>query len=379
MDRHELNRMFDALAPGPGREGELLEQLLQDGARRSRPMKNWKRIVVGAAAAALLVTAAAAAAAPGLSQKLLEYLGVSPGDTRAAELLAPGGVLVDVTAEDSGMVFHVTQVLRESRSIVVMADFTAPEGTVLDYTEADQLHSWLSSVAPPCDELAGLLDRDGGRIEGGPPLSGGMWNVVDDDNLADNHLTLMFRLEFEPGSPYMREAASLRLPSPKLYRFTQGGLVEAYSGDWACVVPVPQTDTRWTLRPEQAGGELDGAVITVEELSLSPATLNLTLKRDHPATVAIDRTGAVIDPEEEAVYVRWSAIGKDVKGITLTTRDGQVIPVQEYTGNVYEGYQWRSYRLEEATDPARFQGGTLTLDWECGKITIPLDNLAPAE
>lgn len=61
MDRHKLNKMFDGLAPAPGQERELLEKLLQDDMRRKKPMKNWKRIVVGVAAAALLVTGAAAA------------------------------------------------------------------------------------------------------------------------------------------------------------------------------------------------------------------------------------------------------------------------------------------------------------------------------
>lgn len=61
MDRHELNKMFDGLAPDPYREREMLKKLLQDDARRKAPMKNWKRVVVGAAAAALLVTGAAAA------------------------------------------------------------------------------------------------------------------------------------------------------------------------------------------------------------------------------------------------------------------------------------------------------------------------------
>ena len=32
MDRHELNRMFDGLAPGPQRERELLKKLLQEEA-----------------------------------------------------------------------------------------------------------------------------------------------------------------------------------------------------------------------------------------------------------------------------------------------------------------------------------------------------------
>ena len=55
MERHELNRMFDGLTPDPQQEWEMLKKLLQDGARRKKPMKNWKQIVAGAAAAALLV------------------------------------------------------------------------------------------------------------------------------------------------------------------------------------------------------------------------------------------------------------------------------------------------------------------------------------
>ena len=44
MDRHELNRMFDALASAPGREEELLDGLLQDVKRRKNSMKSWKQV-----------------------------------------------------------------------------------------------------------------------------------------------------------------------------------------------------------------------------------------------------------------------------------------------------------------------------------------------
>lgn len=382
MDRHELNRMFDGLNPDPERGRELLDGLLQDGGRRTKPMKNWKRVVVaGAAVAALLVTVAAAATVPGISQRLLEYMGVKPENGRS-DLLSPGAASLDISVEDNGITLHITEVLRESRSLIVMADFTAEEGTVLDYSEEDQFYSMFSSCFHRYYDYrydeAGLLDKDGNRIEDGPRL-GGIWRVIDDDDLEDNHLTLVYRTEFEPDSAYMREAVSLRLPSPRLYRFKSGLLEDAYSGNWACVVPVPQTDTRWTLHPDHAAGELDGAVITVEKLYLSPATLNITLKRDHPATVAIDWRGAVIDQEEEDVYVRWSELAKDAAGITLMTKDGRNVPVELYTGDTDEGDQWWSYRLDEVTNPAQFQGGTLTLDWAFGTVTIPLDNLAPVE
>ena len=40
MDRHELNQMFDGLAPRPCQKRELLEKLLQDETRRVKPMKS---------------------------------------------------------------------------------------------------------------------------------------------------------------------------------------------------------------------------------------------------------------------------------------------------------------------------------------------------
>ncbi|RAY93089.1 hypothetical protein DK853_55035, partial [Klebsiella oxytoca] len=44
-------------------------------------------------------------------------------------------VPVDVTAEDNGATLHVTQVLMDRYNIMIVADFTAPEGTVLDMDE----------------------------------------------------------------------------------------------------------------------------------------------------------------------------------------------------------------------------------------------------
>lgn len=332
-------------------------------------MKNWKRIVVGVAAAALLLTTVAAAAVPGLSQKLLAYLGVGPENTQAAGLLAPGAMAVDITVEDSGMVLHVTQILRESRSIVVLADFTGPEGAALDYTEADQLHSWLSSVMPPQDETAGLLDKDGRRIEGSPEVGGWNWRVVDDENPTDNHLTLVFHMELAPDNSYMKDAVSLRLPNAAVYQFgSEGGLEQVYPGRWTCVVPLPQADTRWALRPEGAIGALDGAKITVEGVYLSPASLDLVVGRDSPT-------------KEEAEWFRWVGMGEHEGKITLTTRDGRNIPVKLYmndgSGDLLR--RWWTYRLAETIDPAEFQGGALTLDWDCGRITIHLDGLAPVE
>ncbi len=96
MDRHELNRMFDALTPALGREEELLDGLLRDSRRRKNPVKNWKRIAIGLAAAVLLVGTAAAA----------HYAGISIVDSReeTGDIWLAGGIAyypVDELSEEA--------------------------------------------------------------------------------------------------------------------------------------------------------------------------------------------------------------------------------------------------------------------------------------
>ena len=60
MERHELNRMFDALAPTPEQEQTVLDRLLHEE-RKVVPMKNLKKLTVIGIAAALMIISVAAA------------------------------------------------------------------------------------------------------------------------------------------------------------------------------------------------------------------------------------------------------------------------------------------------------------------------------
>ena len=105
MKRHELNRMFNALTPGPEREKTLLEKLLQNDTRRERPVKNWKRIAICVAVATLLMACtvgAVAAIAPFFSKMevtkesdgvywLTEGITYYPVDSLSDELKAQDG------------------------------------------------------------------------------------------------------------------------------------------------------------------------------------------------------------------------------------------------------------------------------------------------
>lgn len=382
MDRRELNEMFDGLAPAPGRERELLQRLLQEDTRRSKPVKNWKRIVVGVTAAALLLTTVAAAAVPGLSQKLLAYLGVGPENTQAAGLLAPGAMAVDITVEDNGAALHVSQVLRDRTSVMVAMEFTAPEGTSL---RMGSTNPKVVSADMGFDGDPGgfaFLDRDGNRIE---TSYGGLWRVLEDGDPLDNHLSLLFVAT--QGRQLMEEAVSVRVPANTLYYSDMdedGRLkrVEVYSGDWSVEVPLPQRDIGYVQRVDRSIGTLDGADLILEEVYVSPMALDLKLRREGGA----DFVGAALDEAGEAAYGRWLSIGENPKRIILTTGDGVVVPLECGVGT-FGSYEEKEavHRLAEITDPARFQGGTLTLEWdfynseESGSVTIPLDGLAPVE
>lgn len=347
-------------------------------------MKNWKQVVIGAAAAALLVTGATAAVVvPRLNQGFLDYLNVEPEDTEAVvqaeSLLLPGAMELDITKEDNGAALHVTQVLRDRNCVMVLADFTAPEGTVLNMGDLDAPGSWMrKGFSLTSETTACFLD------EAGEPMGGGLtgyynWEVLEDGDPLDEHLTLMLTLFPQMGETSVMNAAALRVPAVNLSYFdTEGFDSEAvYYGDWTVQIPLPQQDIGSAQQLDYAIGELDGARIVVEELYLSPMTMELTLTRE--GGVDLDSW----TDENEAAQIRWLSLANDAadpNNVVLTAKDGETVSLEwSAGGGVGTGRQVAVFRLSQVTDPAKFQGGTLTLNWACGKAVIPLNSLVLAE
>lgn len=377
MDRRDLNRMFDALAPAPGREAELLDGLLRNDTRRRQPMKNWKRVVMGVAAAALLVTGAAAATVTGVSHRLLAYLGVMPEDSQAAELLIPGAMAVDITKEDNGAVFHVSQVLRDRTSIMVLADFTAPEGVSLWMGEADGEPPFIGS-----ESLSGggdhyFMDEAGEKIDLGLFAAYDYrWEFLEDDDPMDNHVSVVFLVKLPQGDLISGKAASMRIPVGSLKYATVNQetgwprYIEVYPGQWSCDVPLPQKDIGWSQQTDTFVTQLDGADITLKEVYLSPVNLLVTFDREGGEKLVGD------------VEVRWwYLLNLQEDDITLKDRDGNLVPLAPaYLGGGSIGEKALiMFRLAEVTDPARLQGGSVTFNLSCGAVTLPLDDLAPVE
>lgn len=354
-------------------------------------MKNWKRVVIGAAAAALLVTGAAAAVVvPRLDRGFLDYLDVEPEDTgavvEAENLLLPGAMALDITKEDNGATLHAVQILRDRDAVMILMDFTAPEGTSLYLGEPDPPgSSTFKGFANGSYCAVDFLDGAGESIGKDGLVAFYNWEMLEDDDPTDNHVSLMFTLSPQMGEEAsVWDAASLRVPAVDLayYDPEQRSEVAVYSGDWSFEVPLPRQDIGWVMQVDQAIGELDGAVMTAGELYLSPMTFELRLSRKGGLDF-----GAPLDEQGEAAYGRWMSIGNNVQRLTLTTKDGEAIPLELGSGGGGIGFDEKVivHRLSEITDPAKFQGGTLTLEWdfynseESGSVTIPLDHLAPVE
>lgn len=374
MDRHELNQMFDGLTPDPQRERELLKKLLQDDVRRTRPMKSWKQVVVAAVAAALLVTTAAAAVVPGLNRRLLEYFGVAPEDTKTVELLAPGAIEVDVTKESNGATLHVTQVYWDRTCIRVLADFAAPEGTVLDMGDFDDPKCWTPKGFISKEwTWPYFLNAEGEQLED-KAYGSYRWRVLKDDDRQDNRcsMVLEYNTHFYEGT-LLKDAVSLWVPAIDLYYFV-GGEEEnetVLTGDWSFEVALPQHDIGYFWQADRVIGTLDGAEVTLEKVYLSPMTLELTLVREG----TVEEFWA--DENEDVRHNWWTMLDQE-DSVVLTARDGTEVTLTQGGGSGALS-QIKRFYLEEVTDPAKFQGGTLTLNWDGGKAVIPLDQLSPVD
>lgn len=381
MDRRELNKMFDGLNPDPARERELLDQLLQDDVRRNRPMRNWKRVAVGAVAAALLVTGAAAAVVvPELNRSLRSVLDIEAEDETTAELLAPGAMAVDITTESNGATLHITQVLRDQVYIVVVGEFSTGEGTVLDTGDFG------SSCWKPkgfMAEFPKFMNAEGEPSDYECNMGDAFWWSMADEDPLDDRCSVYFRFSGYSGD-MTDDMASMRVAA-KDFRYYVGGEEENLTtipGDWSFEVPLPQKDIGYVWETDEFITNLDGADISLRKVYLSPMELELTYSREG---------GRLYYGEaEDDVVNRWWVF--PLRAI-LTTRNGKSVTLdwRGSGGGVSEHEDVAKFTIADFVamdkkgnyiDPADFVGGTLTLEWQAenGEIdsaSFSLDDLQP--
>ena len=371
----KFNRVFEQVKPSPEQKEVMLSRLLEPE-RKVKPMKKLKKLTVVGIAAALMVITCAAAMVTGIDQRLMNFMGWGE---QAQELLAPGAVTVDVTAEDNGSTLHITQVLMDRYSILVLMDFTAPEGTVLDAGNDDSSGYQFNIAENHLTPRVPAIVTKEREIPLGWLHAGYSLKVLPDADPADNHLTLLFDIGLRDGIQPDWEMEGLIFYARGLYAWGTDSEEPVCAGDWTCRIPVTWQDTGWSLQPDQPAGQMNGSDITVKEVYLSPMTLQIYME-----SVPIESATRTTDRPY------WYPASEH---IILTAKDGKTIPLTSVEGryggssSVLCGWVWPreqrvNFSLSEITDPVLLQGGTITLllgDSGEEEFVISLESLVPAE
>lgn len=335
MISNKLKRVLDQVQPSPEWEKATLKRLLTDE-RTEHNMKKIprpSRLAAALAAAALMLTTGAFAVVTGLDQRLLNYFG---GSSAQEELLSAAAMVVDREIKSHGAALHVRQVVADRYSALVLMDFAAPEGTVLDQ-DYYGLGGKIRATAP-----------DGTKMS----TWGSGWTLLEDEDPRDNRITLLFSVRaLDDGFNFL--GATLSLDFEGLYRDTteKDRLAE---GRWPCSMTLPTEDPGRYVIPDLPI-EVDGNQVTLSSLYISPISFAWELAEGESGLKALNDTGFFQDREDW-----WEQV-------FLTTQAGGTIPVGEpnylftqYKTDILKEDRGRyCFRLQSVIDPETVTSVTL--------------------
>lgn len=329
MDEPRLRQVFDRIEPSPAQKEAMFHRILTNE-RRNSPMKKVKKLPVLLAAAILLMSACAFTVMTGLDARILSHLHVPQED---AQLLSPSAVPLDIRMEDNGCTLELTQALADRYCTLLLMEFTAPEGTVLDgdiYRLDNRTACGVSAVTP-----------DGTSIDG--------WflncTLLEDDDPRDNHITLLYSMA--PSAEYPTLLGSQVTVSFNV--LLDAGRNTVLEGDWACSFPLPAQDSGICYMAEQ----------TIPFQGIDPVLTTLYLS---PISVVYELSEGAASLEELA-----NATAREWPAPVLYAGD-QVISVDEENFSVHLSYKTDlhvqedsrfSYRLSQIVDPAQITAVTL--------------------
>lgn len=299
MEVHDLNRMFDRLAPTPEQEKVLLDRLLHEE-RKGKPMKKLKKLTVVAIAAALMVISCAAAVVTGIDQRILEYFGMAP---EQETLISPAAVRVEKAhTYDNGWTVNIRQAISDRYSMAVLIDVTAPEGIKLNREE-----SWLK------------VDTSRASLEGGG--FGGTKYSLEDETLPDNQVSYLYELIYNDEDTNMFGSKWELTPEQFLCVEQDGTSREIPLEGWDCTVSLSNQDPGILYKLNQPI-TINGDDLTLESVYLSPISFMLRLRNGTTSLWDADKANRIF--------------GDGWQGeIVLHTTTGESICVKDHMGEHY--------------------------------------------
>lgn len=335
MERHELNRIFDQLAPTSEQEREGLRRLLQTE-RKVTPMKNLKKLTVLGIAAALMAVTCAAAMVTGLDQRLAEYFGAGP--EQVGQLAAAAATQNPMShTYDSGWTVQISQVLSDRYTVAALIDFTAPEGKALPIPEGTTAERELTLMVDYRIE-----DKNGNLIASlkDAPLPEPAAFDSEDGRPVYDHWDLEVAGEGLGDCEYLESSSPEQGRISVLWKYARGTCFEDFAGDellGAKVSIVPKGVTFSSTRETIYFGE--GALWSYD----------LTLPETDSGSVCTMKTSLMIGEQEvelETIYLSPLELAyefsspaqmpantlplyeEETRGYAINMADGSSVPVK---------------------------------------------------
>lgn len=263
----------------------LVRRLTEDGPKASRTRRfPYRAVVALVAAVSMLIGAAGAVSLAGTSPVFREMFGI----TTPEEETRLGTVEIEKTFWDkngTGASITVRQVVRDQERVFILADFTAPAGTVLPEPEQpypyDDRGYWLDgdSGQTPNDKLLDwdlFSDEDCTQRVDGVSL-GFSSQALKDDDPTDGTVPLLLYLDQERGFP--SESNYLRLSNVRfLCAYKNGEAVPIVEGmDMELVIPISTATPVYRFTGRNGVKLNNTTMAVVENLTLSPLSISMDL------------------------------------------------------------------------------------------------------
>lgn len=327
MKNKKLVRLIDQVKLDPEREKMILADLLSEN-KEEHPMRKSKKLTaVFAAAAAMLLALCAFAIAAAVEPELLAYLGAEPENET---LLYPSAVPLGMEKTSHGSTLTLRQALADRCSVKLLADLTAPEGTVLS-EDFYGMESFWQVFGPDGREINSSWGYD--------------WILMEDEDPADNKITLLLTLH---SVSYDANLLGAKIK----FRF------EDLFKDNLCEQKVLQGNWNFTV---QLSEEDSGIFCPVSlPLTIDGHTVHLTSVYVSPISVMVDLT----EGDENLREIKDTIWTDKERGVALFTEDGTRVGMQEdeyamqisYVSQDQEGETGRLlFRPEEIIDPANMR------------------------
>lgn len=373
MDKCEIKRVFDQVKPTPEQEQAMLDRLFR-AQKEVKPMSRMKKMTTVLVAAALLLMACAFTVTTGLDKRIMDFLGAG-GEKE--ELLSSEAVEVNETVSNNGAEMTVKQILVDQYSLLVLAEFTVPEGMKLDpeeYVFQTTFYKFINEKGEPLAHFG----------------YGSEWHMVEDQDPTDNTLEMICQIrsgsnrvmadlgiedEYETTLD-QQNITGLYLSVNSFLPKMEAGLKESYLahaddiqqklyyGKWEFSIPLQVQDSGWQIRNMETPVILGDKEAEIQNIYLSPLTLYVDISGVSKEAYYRETEKSGLTPLEQPMILR--------------DRDGNELVVGgEFdmgSGDFIRESLAFNRRLDEIIDPEQYVGGTLTLFGQ----TFSLDGLAPA-